>query len=566
MIWCVNVLLLLNIIQASEFKLMPFSHGTTEDQIRLYCSQIHTAFEDTTLIYRFSNCGGGVCRELSSCCLESHSLPKIVRNEFSPESLASVVFSNDSNNILTKLTTIVNTRAVYHIIFCTELNDGKAKEIAEEIWNSNLAYFVVVYVSGNRLKVISYDGYSEGKPLLNFTNNYKNVFARRRKSLNGHSPSYLTADTYPITVYQDGHLRGEYIELIEALGTCLHSEISQYSFGFMGNLDSIDISYLFKKDSLICIKPIMYTEKSKDYVTYPIDIKDFVVLVPIEKVENKFNYIFSILTYKIIICFLVILATMSFLNKNLTLGYNIFSFHAVLFDYFGSFLGLPIEKFEVKRSVMLLSWLIFSLVVTVQFKGIFLNDIFNMQHEHKINTIEELKAQKMNIYISFEMTSIKNHDNLIYLKDQVKFVSPSYIVNGIINNSNHAYAVIDTMAKGFLNLHVRHLINFKYRVMDEKLASFLMAHPLNSNSPLIEDINLCILRAREAGVQKSSFVSWPKYFYDNNNRMMTSVHFAGCFILLFIGYLISSAAFVVELVLGRLVCRKKEHVIVPYLN
>lgn len=568
MIWCVNLLLMLNMFQVSVTQPISFFWETgVEDQIRLYCTSIHLALENVTVVYRFVNFGGNACRDVSTSCLKSYNLPKFVDDTFSPELPGTVIFLNDTSLFYRKLRSVGTTKSLYHVIFCAEMDDDEANKIAARIWHSNVAYFVVVYVSSNGLRVISYDQYAAaGKPFLNFTNNYENMFAKRPKSLIGLSPSYLTADTYPITVCQEGQLRGEYIEMIEALETCFHSKISNHSVGLMPNLGAIDISYLFEKYTLICIKPIMYTEKGKQFVTYPIDIKEFVILVPIEKVKNEFNYIFSILTYKIIICFFVLLVIMAYLTKNLTLGYNLFSFHVAIFDYFGSFLGLPIEKFEVKRSAMLLSWLIFSLIVTVQFKGIFLNDIFNMQNEDKINTIQELKARKMNIYISFEMSNIKNHDNVIDLKDQIKFVSQPFLIKSIINNSKNAFVVTDTMAKGFLNLHVRHLINFKYRVMDERLASFIMAHPVNTKSPLIDDINWCILRARDAGMQKSSFVSWPKNVYDNRNRLLTSIHFAGSFILLVIGYLISSIVFVAELVLDKLARRKEVQVIVPYVN
>lgn len=304
--------------------------------------------------------------------------------------------------------------------------------------------------------------------------------------------------------------------------------------------------------------------------TYPVKIEELSLSVPNADKIPSFQYIFFVFHYSIWICLLVSMFFVAFVSWIILKAHSIEeSFAYSSLQTFAGFLQKSIYKLEDEANsvkVLFIVWMGACLIIATAFQTHLTFAFIKPKYYKDLDTIAEVRASGYPIF------AIKMYQKVIspeyHLEKNTKWfdnIDQMYAnisAQRKMNNSKFVMVGRKTDALKYSNLMVKYYGTTLFHVGSEVLFPSYVCYLLQKNSPFLSSLqnvihsystfspSLNAIRVSPNKLLKLNTEGQPHTFKMHNLK--------GVFIIMVIGYCISSLVFVLELIAGKF-CKKRNN-------
>lgn len=222
---------------------------------------------------------------------------------------------------------------------------------------------------------------------------------------------------------------------------------------------------------------------------------------------------------------------------------------SVLFHSWMTFMGLPVNSLPKKSilSIIVLMWILFCFIIRTIYEVALIDALKDNVFYPNFENIEDaIKNQ----YPLGGVPSIKDYfvDDPLIFNNWVDLNSTD-IEPTMLKLSDGKQFVL-AVSKEFMKLFLKQYQNRRLQIIPNKIINSPTVIFFKKYSPLVESINIILLRLTEAGFTQKIYKRYTsrKIIYRiKENEPIKLQHYTGCYFLLFLGYILSAILFNIEL-------------------
>lgn len=494
-----------------------------------------------------------VCEKISHEYIKEIKIPHRITAEDYPRIKLNlrdlnVIFLDNLKTInhilhLLDVNTFIATTSYIQIIFCEKIAYDSATELIKKMW-TNL-YFIntaITFVNNDFVQTINYHPFEDS--IINVTSN---MFPLKTDDLNGYKLNVTLYVDFP-KILPSKSKPGEYdgidIRRMELIKRIMNFTTTIVALKKHDNTDAIKLIVTGKAD--VCFTASFFCRKENDRrFSYPMEMDSLVVLIPKANITPHYQYIFQVFNSKLSIIILIVLILIAF-AASIEVK---FSFSERLLIAFGSLFGISMKPLNKKLSFIFTSWIIFSMIVVVEFKSVLFSRLLKLSYERTITNVAELENSNLTIYCSRKhYPLIMNHFKS--LSSQIVVVHQSQIFEMIRNDMwNSTYIVTKSSATALITRFNLIDKEIQFQIMKQSLIPGFLSYVLNKRSPFLKGFKESTLKDAAFGLtvnRRYATSVLNKIGRDTKETYLTLSHFCGPFLVLGVNHTISILVFLGE--------------------
>lgn len=204
-------------------------------------------------------------------------------------------------------------------------------------------------------------------------------------------------------------------------------------------------------------------------------------------------------------------------------------------------------KGKNKFKWLMVIWIWAALIMSVKFQIALFGGFIKARYEKPIDTIEELKASGMKIYIH-EFHA--NHENLtgrnFSLKDQYIISNVSENNRHLRNNEKGVYVVSQDIATMYINQFILSRGDPVYRIAKDTFVPGVRVFHMQKHSPFLRKVNEILLILEEFGLRKQKKYSISEEQFQKS-KVLNFSHLSFVFTIHLYGNVVALLVFVCEI-------------------
>lgn len=218
-------------------------------------------------------------------------------------------------------------------------------------------------------------------------------------------------------------------------------------------------------------------------------------------------------------------------------------------------LNIASSKFSNSKNkfkFVMLFWVWACLIITTGFQTLLFGSILNAAYENDIETIDDLKASGMKIYVH-ELHALQENVNKngVNLNDQYIFTNVTDNNEMLLNKKAGAHIVSYDVATTIINQFIYNTGDPVYKIVPEVFLPGLRVIYLQENSPFTEKVNEVLLILEQYGLWRKK-----KYFIGMKQLQETEKlnlsHLGFVFMIHLYGNILAFLVFVCELLWSKI--------------
>ncbi|XP_063824552.1 uncharacterized protein LOC135074181 [Ostrinia nubilalis] len=220
--------------------------------------------------------------------------------------------------------------------------------------------------------------------------------------------------------------------------------------------------------------------------------------------------------------------------------------NGILFYSWMICMGLPSTKLPAKKEFLYLAliWIWYCFLIRTLYQVCLINSLQGNFYYGEINTIEEAYDANYSFGGGLALKEYFIDYPLVY--DNWKNINPSDIVPTLMNLSGKKFVLAMNLetAKSVIKKH-----NLSVHILPQNIVNSPTVIFFKKFSPVAESINIILRRLVESGLTEKIYKKYAskKTLTSQGNEPITLEHYTGCYAILFVGWAVSSVAFMIEL-------------------
>lgn len=466
------------------------------------------------------------------------------------EYVSVIIFIPQVNMVLDEFDRVRNyrffhKRAKFYFVFCGIVNNEIHEEIFDTIWNTEVFDFVFVYqIQNTDFNVVIYNGFVNNGKIVKLLAPYDNLFPNKLQNMYGHTLDVLVYDDFPrSTINRSATHKTAHMFFLHFFAKLLNATFKYHKTD--GLSTSMQLMQTGNYDFCLIEK---FVDKPREGIefSYPFRMDSIMALIPPPKLSAPYKLMLSIFTYKYLVLFFLLPILISFCHSKLSWGK--LKIYDLLFNYFGLIYGIPVMRFERKKSPLFVLWLWYSLVIGVFISCSILANVFQSNYDSGIKNLDDLKNTENSLF-GGPMLSYLSQEKL----SRKVITLDKNIFNKLIleqNQTDSVFLAPSSYLESMLNLLERNGRQIKFKILNDPIVLGIDSFMIKKMSPYRRPIDHMVFMNLDFKYKRTNPErSIP--LYQHKSTVLTFRHFYGSFIILFIGYYISAMAFLAELLLSR---------------
>lgn len=447
-------------------------------------------------------------------------------------------------------------RGKLHVIICKPVNDTEwVKPLAEELWQSKVLDFIIVYYLDG-LESVEYNPFLDQITQVLPSPSY-DPFSKKLQNIHGHLLKVSMFPDPPRVVQKPDGLKGTDVtiltnfmqkinatlEIVIARGTNAETYFDEYY---------LDVTYGFVDFGFM--SSFSFDEQNDDIklkFTYPNRMDNVVVVVPRSEKLPQYRYIFLVFGLKVWISILGSVGVVS-LFQHIFNKMRDSVIMSSFFDAYGIILGqsaTSLIKGTAAVKALLVIWIYASMIFNVAFQCSLTSIIITPKYEKNIDTLKELYESKYKIMIN--PYHIKNVPEFSKLREKMIVEYESAILDKLMRgDTDKAYAVQLSIAEAIVS--EKYVGNLPvYHIVEEYLVPGLSIYVFPVKSPYLSAADKYLLMDQQFGISafnKKTPILTKTSDSDGEDVPLNLDHLQTAFYILFIGYIASTIAFILEFI------------------